>query len=202
MTTTTRIRAVGLLVAGAVAGGVTAASLSAEADDSTQPTKPSTSSSSGATAGTPAAPQPGDGPGRHGGPGGPGGIGRGPDAAALAKELGVTEAKLQKAFDAVREDLREDRPAKPADGTRPTPPTDAQREARQSALAKALAKELGVSEAKVTAALDKVRAAHEAERRDELSTRLDDAVKAGDLTAGDKASVLKAFDAGVLGPRG
>ena len=37
-----------------------------------------------------------------------------------------------------------------------------------------------------------------AEHRSDLSDRLDAAVKAGDLTAADKASVLKAFDAGVL----
>ena len=68
-----------------------------------------------------------------------------------------------------------------------------------------LAKELGIDEAKVTAALEKVKAAHEAEHKTELTARLDAAVTAGDLTASDKASVLKAFDAGVLqggpGPR-
>ena len=79
--------------------------------------------------------------------------------------------------------------------------------ARDKAFAGALAKELGVDEAKVTAALAKERAAHEAQHKAELTTRLDAAVTAGKLTASDKAAVLKAFDAGVLagpagGPRG
>jgi len=69
----------------------------------------------------------------------------------------------------------------------------------------ALASALALDEAKVTAALEKVKAAHEAEHKTELTARLDAAVTAGDLTASDKASVLKAFDAGVLqggpGPR-
>ncbi|MFB9767842.1 hypothetical protein ACFFOS_25945, partial [Nocardioides kongjuensis] len=82
---------------------------------------------------------------------------------------------------------------------RPAPPTDAERAEREAALAKALAEELGLDEAKVSAALDDVRAAHDAERRQDLSDRLDQAVSDGTLTAGDKASVLEAYDAGVLG---
>ena len=86
----------------------------------------------------------------------------------------------------------------PAQGTRPT---DAERQAREKARVTALAKELGVTEAKVQAALDAIKADREASRRTELTTRLDAAVKAGTLSAADKASVLKAFDAGVLGGR-
>ena len=65
-----------------------------------------------------------------------------------------------------------------------------------------LAEALDLSEEKVAAALEDLRAAHEAEERTALSERLDAAVEAGDLTAADKASVLKAFDAGVLGGPG
>lgn len=183
-----RMRAAALLAAGAVAGGVTAATLTATADDTT---------SGDSSASADARPGPG-GPG--GGPGG--GHGRGGahvDTAALAKALGVTEDKLAAAFEAVREDLK---PAeKPADGERPTPPTDEERADRQAALAKALADELGLDESKVADALDTVRAAEKAERRTDLSDRLDTAVEDGDLTSADKASVLKAYDAGVLGGR-
>ncbi len=60
----------------------------------------------------------------------------------------------------------------------------------------------------MAAALEKVRGEAVAEVRTEararLVERLDDAVAEGDLTAADKASVLKAFAAGVIGtgPRG
>lgn len=180
-----RMRAAALLAAGAVAGGATAATLTANADDTgTGDSSPSADSRPG--------------------PGGPGGHGRGGtmlDTAALAKALGVTEARLTAAFEAVREDLKPDDAEKPADGEKRTPPTDEERADRQAALAKALAEELGIDESKVADALDTVRAAHEAERRTDLSDRLDDAVKDGDLTDADKASVLKAYDAGVLGGR-
>lgn len=197
--TTLRLRAAALLAAGAVAGGVTAANLTADAAGNGS-SKPTSSSSSTPT--PPKAPADG-GPGRHGGPGGPGGPGRGApgaeDTAALAKALGVTEAKLTTALDAVRDQLKP--PAPPANGTKPTPPTDAERAQREAAFAKALAAELKIDVAKVTDALASVRAAHEAEHRTELEKRLDAAVSADKLTAADKASVLKAFDAGVLGPR-
>lgn len=173
-----RMRAAALLAAGAVAGGATAATLTAQADDTTSgDSSPSAESRPG--------------------PGGPGGHGRGAhlDTAALAKALGVTEAKLASAFEAVREDL------KPADGEKRTAPTDEERAERQAALAKALAGELGLDEDKVADALDTVHAAHEAERRTALAERLDAAVEDGDLTDADKASVLKAYDAGVLGGR-
>ena len=144
-------------------------------------------------AGTPSSSADRPGPG-HGH--GPGFIGRGDGGAELAKALGVSEEKLRTALKAVREDLA-------PKGERPDgPPSEADRTKRQKALAAALAKELNISEAKVTAALDKVRDSAEAERRTNLSDRLDTAVKAGKLTAGDKASVLKAYDAGVLGGPG
>ncbi len=173
---TERLRAAGLLAAGAVTGGILAATASANAEDTTTTAASSESTTT-------------DGTDRPGGRGGPG---RGLDTAALAKELGVTEDALSDAWDAVREDTK-------PDGDRTSRPTDEEREARQQQLAAALAEELDLTEAKVTAALEAVREAASADRRTSLSERLDDAVSAGDLTADDKASVLKAYDAGVLG---
>lgn len=178
----------------AVAGGITAIGLTlggvamANAADSDTTTN-STSTS------TTAAPADREGGfGHRGGPGGPGGAEM---AQELATKLGIDEEKVADALDAVREDLP--KPEKPAAGEKPTAPTEAERAERQAAFAKALAKELDVSTAKVTSALEAIHAAHEAEHRDALATRLDTAVKAGELTTTDKASVLKAFDAGVLG---
>ncbi len=116
----------------------------------------------------------------HPGPMDPGGPRGGED---LAKALGVSQDDLREAFEAIRGDVR------PSD--RPSGPPTA-----------ALAKELGISEAKVKAAFQQVHKAHKAVRREALGDRLDDAVDDGTLTKRDKASVLKAFDAGVLGGPG
>ena len=179
-----------------VAGGIAAAGLAlggvamANAADSGTTTATTTTST---------APDQG-GVGHRGGPGGPGGD----MSAELADQLGLSTAKVADAFAAIRDDLP--KPDRPAAGEKPTPPTDAQRTAQEKALAKALADELDLTTAKVSAALTAVHAEHEAAHRTDLADRLDAAVKAGDLTASDKASVLKAFDAGVLGgpggPRG
>lgn len=122
---------------------------------------------------------------------------RGPDTAALATKLGVSEDKLTSALSAVRQDMHAQKDATPG-----SPPSAAERAAREKAFASALAKELGIAESKVTKALDELQAERKADRRAELSTRLDEAVKAGTVTAADKASILKAFDAGVLGMGG
>ena len=89
------------------------------------------------------------------------------------------------------------------------PDRGAERAQRQDELAGALATELGIDKAKVAAALEKVqnaqRAKATAERTAELKTRLDEAVKAGKLTADQAAAILKAAEAGVLpggGPGG
>lgn len=188
MDKTTIIRtgaAAGVAALGLTIGGISMAS----ADDAA-----STTASSSATAGTDDAERGPGGPGR--GPGGPG-----MDAAALAEALGVDEAEVTAALEAVHDDLHAQREDAEADGER-TPPTEAEREAMEQQMVTALAEELGVDEAKVAAALEEARSAHEAEHRTELSDRLDEAVTAGDLTAADKASVLKAFDAGVLGGPG
>jgi len=173
------LRATGLVAAGVIAGGILAGTLGAQAANETDDAVPA------------------HGPammmhGHHGGPGAPGR----PGGEDLAKALGVSEEDLRSAFKAIRDDL------KPADRNHDGPPTKAERDARHDKLAAALAKELGLSEAKVEAAFEKVQKAHAADRRDALSDRLDDAVASGALTKDDKASVLKAFDAGVLGGPG
>ena len=160
-----RWRAGSLLAAGIVAGGIGAASLGAHAADTANDSDP------------PAHVR------VH--------FEGGPRSADLAKELGVSEAKLQAAFEAVHDDLR---PPKPPTG----PPSEAEMKAMESKFAAALAKELGLSQEKVEAALAKERAEAEADHRSELSKRLSAAVDDGKLTSDDKASVLKAFDAGVL----
>ena len=85
------------------------------------------------------------------------------------------------------------------------PDREAARAERQDELATALAAELGIDKAKVAAALEKVQAAEQAdakaERTAQLKTRLDEAVKAGKLTADEAAAILKAAEAGVL-PQG
>jgi hypothetical protein len=175
-----------------VAGGIAAIGLTlggvamANAADSTSSSVTTTTS----------APAPDRGGfGHRGGPGG------GDMAADLADQLGVSTSKVTAALDAVRDELPA--PERPAAGEQPTPPTEAQRAAHEKAFAKALAGELDLTTAKVSAALTALHAEHEAEHRSDLASRLDTAVKAGDLTAADKAAVLKAFDAGVLGgPRG
>lgn len=180
--TSLKIAAVGGVAAAATALGVAGA----QADTSPSVTSTASSSASSSAAGN-AAPT-----AEHGRPGG-----HGQDVAALAKKLGVSEAKLTAAMQKVHEANRPtSRPA--------TPPTQADMKAHRTAEAAALAKQLGISESKVTAALDAVRDAHEDQERTDLATRLDAAVKKGTLTSGDKASVLKAFDAGVLrgGPAG
>lgn len=162
-----RWRSPGLVAAGVVAGGILAGTIGAHAADTTPD---------------------GDRPPhvmmhRHGGP----------DSAGLAKALGVSQKKLDAAFQAVHDDLR---PAKPPTG----PPSGGDRAAMESKFSAALAKELGLSSGKVESALAAARTQEQADHRAELATRLDTAVSAGTLTSDDKASVLKAFDAGILGP--
>ena len=102
---------------------------------------------------------PGYGPGGPGGPHGPGG----PDGpprelgASLAKELGVSESALRKAFEAAPRPPRSDGPR--GDHDRGERPDD-------GALAASLAKSLGLEQAKVEAALERQHEAHEAEHRE------------------------------------
>ena len=58
---------------------------------------------------------------------------------------------------------------------------------------------LGVEESKVTAALEEIRAAAQAERAAALKTRLDTAVSDGTLTQTEADAVTKAVEKGVIG---
>ena len=69
----------------------------------------------------------------------------------------------------------------------------------KSAMDQKLATALGVDVSKVEQAMSEMHSEREAEHRTELSSRLDEAVSKGTLSSSDKDSVLKAFDAGVLG---
>ena len=100
--------------------------------------------------------------------------------AELAKKLGVSEDKLKEAMDSLRSEGSGERPDK-------------------SAMDQKLATALGVDVSKVEQAMSEMHSEREAEHRTELSSRLDEAVSKGTLSSSDKDSVLKAFDAGVLG---
>lgn len=182
--------------AGLVIGGI---GLASAADDD----QPSDTSSSTASDGSTGSATADDhlGPGRHGrgARGARGGPGGGPgDLSSLAEALDVNEADLRSAFQAARAALTPD-PDQGRDSDRSTPPTEAEREQRQEQFVTTLAAELdGVSAAQITAVMDEAQAAHRADRRAELGDRLSEAVAADDLTAEDRSSVLKAFDAGVL----
>lgn len=174
-----------------VAGAAAIATIGLGASQALAETTPAPSASASPQSGE--APSTGAPTDRGGAGHGRGGF-KGGGASALAEALGLDEATVQATIEKVREG---NKPTElPAQGTKPT---DAEHEARQTAYVTALAKELGVSEDKVTAALEKVRSAHATERRSALSEKLDAAIKVGSLTAADKASVLKALDAGVLG---
>ena len=190
----------GVLVLGAGIGAATLASA--------DPT-PSASPSSGTTA------APGKGPDGRGGPHGLGG-GRLVDsdelATKLAQKLGVDQAKVAEAIKAYRDANKPTPPTAPptpgtqsTPGSKPSPATRPDRDARDEAMAKAIAEKLGIDQAKVTAALDEIRAEAEAAARSEgktrLSERLASAVKAGTLTQAEADAVLKAYDKGVIGPR-
>jgi hypothetical protein len=75
--------------------------------------------------------------------------------------------------------------------------------AERADYAAALAKELAISQDKVTAAMDKVdaqmKAKFQADRQAALKARLDQAVKDGKLTQAQADAILKAAESGVLG---
>ena len=96
----------------------------------------------------------------------------------LADELGVTQAKLRDALEAVREDL--DPPQRPRRGQ---PPTRAQMEKRCNELTDALAKELGKSG-------DDVRAAMKAAAKKDI----EEAVDAKRLTRSEADRILSQLD--------
>ncbi len=131
----------------------------------------------------------GEGRGHGNGPGGRDGRGgSGELASGLAEALGLEESDVADALSAVH-DQRE-------------AGDSGEREERRAELASALADELDVSEESVTEALASLTSERAAAGRSALADRLDAAVAEGTLTEADKESVLKAFDAGVLGGGG
>jgi hypothetical protein len=103
----------------------------------------------------------------------------------LADELGVTEAKLRDAFEAVREDLKP--PERPRRGQ---PPTKAQMEKRCNELTDALAKELGKSG-------DDVRAAMKSAAKKGIEEAVDD----GHLTRRQADQILSRIDDAACAPK-
>ena len=129
------------------------------------------------------------------GPGDRGQGGRGPDAAALAEKLGLTEDDVAAAISAVRDAMDPaDRPSEDATEAE----KEAAREARQAAFAEALASELGIDEADVTAALEELQAERESARAAAAEAALEQAVADGDLTQTEADAVQKAIDAGIV----
>ncbi|HVH21807.1 MAG TPA: hypothetical protein VNA11_05050 [Pseudonocardia sp.] len=162
----------------ALGTGIGVASL-ASADPTSSPTPSATTSG----APTPGQDRPDRG-GRHGAP-------HDTDLAkALASKLGVTEAKVTEALQAIREENKPTTKPDPQDRPDPT--------AREAALAKALAEKLGVDEAKVTTALAEIRTARQADRAAALKDKLDAAVKAGTLTQAEADAVQKPDEKGVI----
>lgn len=127
------------------------------------------------------------------------------DLSGLASKLGVDQTELSEAVSAARKATE---PAKPTERTKPSEQSQADREAartaRQEAFAKALATELGIDEATVTAVLNELRAEQEAERAAAGKAVLDQAVKDGKLTQAEADAVQKAADQGIvrIGGRG
>ena len=121
-------------------------------------------------------------------------------AAELATALGVDEQKISDALEEIRSENTPDKNTQEK-GTQEkgTTPTEQDRQARDSEMASKLAEKLGVDRQKVTDAMTTVRTQHQQQETERLSTSLDQAVSAGTLTEADKASVLKAQQAGVLG---
>ena len=145
---------------------------------------PSPSASGTPTPGTGRA----DGGGRHGH-----GLRDSAFAAELASKLGVTEAKVTEALQAIRD---ENRATAPQDKEQLDPAE------RDAALAKALAEKLGIEEAKVTTALTEIRTARQAEHAAALKEKLDAAVADGTLTQAEADAVTKAIEKGVINPGG
>lgn len=106
--------------------------------------------------------------------------------ASFAAALGVDEATLRAALAGAHADVRAARPS--SGGTQ-----------ARAALVTALATRLGKPETQVRTAFQAFLAAHQVGSRDALTRRLDAAVAAGRITQAERAAILKAYDAGVLG---
>lgn len=192
MSRTTKV-VVASTAAGALALGVGlgVAGLASADPTSSPSSKPSASSTA----------DPGRGGPGHGHRGGPGRGAFGQDLTKeLAEKLGVDQAKVSDALKAIREANKPtarpsaDPSASPSE--RPSRPDQTQRDAQ---LAKQLAEKLGIDEAKVTKAIEEIRAERQADRAAALKTRLDAAVKDGTLTQAEADAVTKAVEKGVIG---
>ncbi len=117
------------------------------------------------------------------------------DTAALAQKLGVDEAKLTEALHKIRE---ANAPGKQPSKEKADKPTKEDRSARQAALAKAVAEELGLDESKVASAMEEVRETAQQERAAEDKATLEQAVSEGKLTQAEADAVSKAADAGIV----
>lgn len=126
--------------------------------------------------------------GQHGMPGAMHG-GMKQDETELAAKLGVTEQQLSDAFAKIKPQEK---------GGDRTSDLASDYSNREQALADALGKKVE----DVHSALETMRASHDKQARDNLSSRLDQAVTAGKITLSDKDSILKGFDAGALMPGG
>ncbi|MDV3222703.1 hypothetical protein [Intrasporangium sp.] len=183
-------------VAGAAAVGVTAVALGlgfssvAQADETT-PSPTTTNQRDSSWDERVGSHGPGHGA-RHGG-------GTHVGLSSLAEKLGVDEAKLQDAMSAVRDDLRGDLDDLRDDVRDGTVDRETIREDMQQKHAAALAEELGIDASEVEAALDEIRADHEAQREQAVAERLDQAVEDGTLTQAEADAVKKAIDEGVIG---
>lgn len=134
--------------------------------------------------------------GKHGGRGG----NRSAEiASGLAKKLGVDETKLSDALKTYRE---ANQPTKRTEGT--TTKSDrstSDRSTSDEAMAKSLAKSLGIEESKVTTALAELRSEGRSERAAGLKSTLDKAVTDGKLTQAEADAVTKAVEQGLIDGR-
>jgi hypothetical protein len=157
---------------------------------------PTTTPSPNPSASAPADPGRGGPGGHHGGPGR--GVAADDLAQQLADKLGVDKTKVADALEAIRDANRPATPPATPSADPSARPDPAQRDAE---LATQLADKLGIDKAKVTKALEEIRAARQAERAAALKSRLDAAVKAGTLTQAEADAVTKAVEKGVIGGR-
>jgi predicted flavoprotein YhiN len=121
--------------------------------------------------------------------------GMGIDAAALATKLGLSESALADALAAVHDSEEPaDRPSADATEAERT----AARDARDAALATALATELNIDETTVANALTELQEERLATRAADSKATLDQAVTDGTLTQSEADTVQKAIDAGIV----
>ncbi|PTM85281.1 hypothetical protein [Dietzia psychralcaliphila] len=120
----------------------------------------------------------------------------------LADALGMDAETVRQALSEIRDERRT---STSDTGGAPTPPSEADRTAREQEMAAALAEKLGVDPGAITDAIAEAHAKQEQERAAALTARLDKAVAAGTLTEADATSVRKAVESGVVsagGPKG